>query len=105
MTGTYDRYTKFRDDSGQVRAIPFISIPKSAMDLYITFDRQTMRFDNLSYKYYGDPNFAWLILQANPSYGGYEYAIPDGVTLRIPYPIEQALNSYEGAIETYLATH
>ena len=94
----YDRYQKFRVN-GTVKPVPFIKIPKSSSDVYITFDKSTMRFDNLSYKYYGDPDYGWLILQANPQLGGYEFAIKNGETLRIAYPLSSALNRYEmGAI-------
>jgi hypothetical protein len=82
-----------------VKTMPFIKIPKSGDDIYITFDKSKMRFDNLSYKYYGDPDYGWLILQANPHLGGYEYSIRDGETLRIPYPLASAINRYEmGAV-------
>ena len=90
----YDRYQKFRVN-GMVKPVPFIKISKSSDDLYLTFDKSKMRFDNLSYKYYGDPDYGWLILQANPHLGGYEYSIKDGVQLRIPYPLSSALNRYE----------
>lgn len=93
----YDRYKSFRKD-GEVGIVPFIPIERDANDLYIKYDKSKMRFDNLSYKYYGDPNYGWLILQANPHLGGYEYSIPDGTVLRIPYPIQTALSKYESKI-------
>lgn len=93
----YDRYSQYREN-GVVRFVPFLEIPVDGSDLNIVFDKSKMRFDMLSYKYYGDANYAWLILQANPHLGGYEYAIEDGVTLRIPYPLTSALNRYELAI-------
>ena len=92
----YDRYAMFRED-GLVGRVPFVKIPESGTDVYVTFDSTKMRFDTLSYKYYSDPDYAWLILQANPHLGGYEYSIPDGSTLRIPYPIDDALVRYEKA--------
>lgn len=79
--------------------MPFVEIDKDGNDLYIKYDREKMRFDNLSYKYYGDPNYGWLILQANPQYGGFEFSIPNGMTLRIPYPLETALSRYESKIK------
>ena len=90
----YDRYAGFRRD-GLVGRVPYVEITPSATDLNIKYDRNTMRMDMLSYKYYGDADYGWLILQANPQYGGYEFAIPDGVTLRIPYPLDGALLRYE----------
>lgn len=96
----YDRYSKFRSD-GQVKLLPFLKIDEEGSDLYIVFEKDTMRFDNLSYKYYGDPDYAWLILQANPQIGGYEYSILDGTVLRIPYPLSSAINRYEASIHAY----
>lgn len=93
----YDRYAQFREN-GQVRFVPFLEIPKESSDLFIVFDKERMRLDTLSYKYYGNSDFAWLILQANPHVGGYEYAIRDGITIRIPYPLTDALNRYEISI-------
>jgi hypothetical protein len=96
----YDRYSKFRSD-GQVKLLPFLKIDEEGSDLYIVFEKDTMRFDNLSYKYYGDADYAWLILQANPQIGGYEYSVADGTVLRIPYPLSSAINRYEESIRLY----
>jgi hypothetical protein len=40
-------------------------------------------------------------MQANPEYGSLEYTIPSGSILRIPYPIENVLNSYNDSIKKY----
>ena len=96
----YDRYSAFRND-GNIDFVPFIEIEKASSDKYITFNKSTMRLDNLSYKYYGDSNYGWLILQSNPKYGSVEFSIPDGVTLRIPYPLETAITRYENGIQEY----
>ena len=62
-----------------------------------------MRLDQLSYQYYNDADYAWLILQANPQYGSLEYHIPDNVELRIPYPLNDAILRYESSISLYKA--
>ena len=59
------------------------------------------RLDLISYDYYGSADYAWLILQANPQYGSMEFSIPDGVELRIPYPLNVSLDAYQKSIETY----
>lgn len=100
MMEYYDRYNSFRKD-GNIQIIPFIKIEENSSDIKIVFDKTTMRMDTLSYKYYGDANYGWLIMQSNPQYGSMEFLIPDGVTLRIPYPLNTALNRYETAINTY----
>lgn len=99
----YDRYKSFRVD-GNIEIVPFIEIERYGTDIDIIFDKSTMRMDNLSYKYYGDPNYGWLIMQANPQYSSIEFLIPDGVQLRIPYPLGTAKTRYENAIQEYKNT-
>lgn len=96
----YDRYESFRSD-GNIDIVPFIEIDNTSTDIVITFRKSTMRMDTLSYKYYGDSNYGWLILQANPQYGSLEFSIPDGVPLRIPYPLSTAKTRYENRIQKY----
>lgn len=94
MAKEYDRYAFFRTD-GVALNIPFVEVPVNGADKYVVFDKTKMRMDTLSYRYYGDPNYGWLIMQANPEAGIYEYAIKDGTTLRIPYPLSIAIRGYE----------
>lgn len=101
MGSYYDRYADFRVD-GMVKNVPFVKIPRSGSDVEVVFDKNTMRMDTLSYKYYNDADYGWLILQANPSLGGFEFSIPDGVKLRIPYPLSSALQRYEDEIKKLL---
>ena len=96
----FDRYSSFRAN-GMIEFVPFVEIRKKSTDKYIKYDKKTMRFDRLSYKYYNSPDFAWLILQANPEMGSIENFITDGSILRIPFPLEETLNSYLNDIKTY----
>ena len=97
----YDRYSKMRVDN-EVVNVPFVKIPISNTDINIVFNKLTTRLDTLSYKYYGDSNYAWLILKANPQYGCYEFNIEDGSNIRIPYPLNDAINRYENVVENAL---
>lgn len=99
----YNRYDRFKSN-GMYKIIPFLEIPKYDTDLYVTYDKSTMRMDNLSYKYYGSSDYAWLIMSANPSLGSLEYLIEDGKTVRIPYPLDTAISRYEAKVTNYLAT-
>ena len=101
MAEYYNRYSTFTSD-GRSLKIPFAEIKPSGSDLIITFRRKTMRFDMLSYKYYGDPNYGWLIMQANPSFGSMEFQIPDKSSIRIPYPLEDAIQRYETSIQEHI---
>lgn len=96
----FDRYSAFKAN-GKVGIIPFIQIKRKSTDKYIKFNKFKTRLDRLSYDYYGDSDFGWLIMQANPEYGSIENFIPDGVVLRIPFPLEETLNMYLNDIITY----
>lgn len=100
MQREYDRYSKFRSDN-TIELVPFIKIPMHAEDLFIQYRRGTTRMDILSNEYYGNPNYGWVILQANPEYGSMEFEIPDGVTLRIPFPLETVIAEYKEGIDEY----
>lgn len=101
MANYYDRYKSFRND-GNISKIPHIKIDIASSDLFIIFNKNKMRLDNLSYKYYGDANYAWLLLMANPQHGSLEFDIPDNVTFRIPYPLQDAIHRYETKVKEYL---
>ena len=96
----FDRYNPFKLN-GTVDIIPFIEITKKNSDKYLIYNKMTMRFDKLSYEYYGSPDYAWLIMQANPEYGSIENFIPNGVLLRIPFPLEETINKYLSDIISY----
>ena len=97
----YDRYNRFRTD-GSVGIPPAVPIPQKATDFYETYVRGVTRLDLVSYDYYGDPGYDWLILMANPDLGNMEFEIPDGSTLRIPYPLNLTLENYANQIERYI---
>lgn len=97
---TYDRYSRFRVD-GKILQVPFCKIPKKDTDFFEVYKKGETRLDLVSFNYYNDPGYGWLILQANPEYGSNEFAIPDGVTLRIPYPLGVTLSDYEAEIDMY----
>lgn len=96
----YDRYTKFRMN-GDTLFPPFIRIPVKESDFYEIYERGKTRLDILSYNYYKDPDYAWLIMQANPEYGSLEFMIPDKAQIRIPYPLNVTISQYEQDIEKY----
>lgn len=97
----YDRYQKLRTN-GIVKLMPNVTIEKANSDLKIIFNKNKMRLDMLSYKYYGDANYAWLILLANAKYGSMEFSIPNGVILRIPYPLSNAISRYENSLNSLI---
>ena len=96
----FSRYDKFTNN-GSMKLVPFVEIPVKTTDMYTNYIQGISRLDLISYQYYGDPNYGWLILQANPELGSYEYKIPDGTLLRIPFPLSSTLSTYQTDIDTY----
>ncbi len=96
----YSRYKSFIVN-GAFKRVPFIKVPYSSTDCYAYYEVGKTRLDLLSYQYYNDPNYAWLILQANPQYNSLEYRLEDGAKIRIPYPLENAIQGYENEIKKY----
>lgn len=97
---TVSRYNDFIKN-GKMDFIPFIPIAKQSTDYYIVYDASKMRMDTLSYDYYGNPNYGWLIMQANSEYGSMEFQFIDKCILRIPYPLDNALINYHNNLEYY----
>lgn len=96
----YDRYEEFREN-GSVKILPFLKIPRKNTDQLVAYDG-SKRLDIISDDYYNSPNFGWLILQANPEYGGLEFDIPNGTVLTVPFPLNESLQQYEKEIKKYI---
>ena len=97
---SYSRYKSFIVD-GSYTKIPFIEVPTSNSDFYVYYEVGKTRLDLLSYQYYGDPNYGWLILQANPHASSLEFKIKDYTKLRIPFPLDNAIQGYEANVKLY----
>lgn len=95
----YNRYGQFRK-SDEIGYIPFINIDTKPTDIKIVWDQKN-RMDKLSQEYYGVPYYGWLILLANPKFGGMEFDIPNGTILRIPFPLMDSLQNYQKKVESY----
>lgn len=100
----YDRYNRYRTD-GKIFVPPMIRIEPKSTDFFETYHRGMSRLDLISFDYYGDPGYDWLILMANPELGNLEFEIPDGATLRIPYPLGSTLENYSHQIDRYITLY
>jgi len=96
----FDRYQYFVED-GNFKIIPGLEIPIKSTDKYLQYKHTKDRFDKLSQEYYNSPLFGWLILQANPLFGGIEFLIPDNYLIRIPFPLVPSLQDYKKAVDLY----
>lgn len=100
MAQYFDRYASFRFNGG-VLPIPFINIPVAQTDKTVVYKLTKTRLDKLSQTYYNNPYHGFLIMLANPQYGGLEFNIKDGEIIRIPYPFESALERYIEQVKNY----
>ncbi len=100
MARYFDRYNEFRFN-GTMSPMPGIQIDKSPSDKQIVYKVGDTRLDKMSNLYYNTPFCGWLIMLANPEFGGVEFTIPDQSIIRIPYPFESAINRYISAINNY----
>ncbi len=101
MANNYqDRYGIFKTN-GSLQTLPRISIPTSVNDKYITYVDGVTRLDRVAFKYYSDSTLGWLILYANP-YVSFEFDFKNDDIIRIPFPMEEALQSYYSLINREL---
>lgn len=100
MASYFDRYEKFRYE-GEVLPIPYIKIPVESTDKNVIYKLTKTRLDKLSQSYYNNPYHGFLIMLANPQYGGLEFNIKDGDVIRIPYPFDSAIERYINQVDRY----
>jgi len=100
MARYYDRYMEFKGN-GENKTLPNITIKASPSDITILYKLGETRLDKVSNTYYGTPYYGWLILLANPEYGGLEFLIPDQSTIRVPLPLDTAIQNYMTEVKKY----
>lgn len=96
----YNRYSSFLEN-GKQTVVPYVAVPSKPSDKVHIYKIGQSRLDKVSQQYYGTPFFGWLILQANPQYGGLEWNIPDNSILTIPYPLVSSLQDYKNGLDNY----
>jgi len=97
---SYNRYSDFLIN-GQQTVVPYINLPSKTTDKRYIYVVGQSRMDKVSQQYYQTPLFGWLILMANPTYGGQEWNIPDGAILTIPFPLVASLQDYKNELENH----
>jgi len=101
MAKYFDRYSKFKDKN-TFKPIPGITISLSNDDKMVLYKQTRTRLDKLSQEYYGNPYHGWLIMVANPQFGGLEFNIPDGEIIRIPFPFKDAIERYDKEVDRHI---
>ena len=100
MAQYYDRYKSFVNGTN-IEPVAGIIIPQSSDDKIVVYKKGVSRLDKISNDYYNNPYSGWLIMQANPQFGGLEFNIPDGVSIRVPYPFDDAISRYITQVSRY----
>lgn len=100
MVEYFDRYSEFKID-GEVKPLPFIKILPKSTDKIIPYLKNRDRMDKLSQLYYNNPYYGWLIMSANPQYGGLEFDIPNNEFIRIPFPLKPSIQQYIEQVNNY----
>ena len=96
----FNRYQDFLLN-GQQTVVPYVNIPSKPTDKKFIYRVSRSRLDKVSQQYYETPYFGWLILAANPQFGGLENNIDDGAVLIIPFPLVNSLQDYKKALDTH----
>jgi hypothetical protein len=100
MPRYYDRYEDFRSNN-TIKPMPGLVLTQTVSDKSVVYNLGQTRLDKLSNTYYNSPYFGWLIMSANPQYGGLEFLIPDQSLIVIPFPFEDAINRYIQLVNNY----
>ncbi len=100
MASYYDRYSKFRINA-EIKPVPGIIIPQSESDKNAIYKQGVSRLDKMSNLYYNNPYSGWLIMLANPEFGGLEFNIPDMTSIRVPFPFDSAIARYNTQVTNH----
>ncbi len=71
--------------SGKLENMPPIEISHRSSDKRVVYNKNLNRLDVFAGDLYEDETLWKIILWANPEYE-YEYDIPDGTVIRVPWP-------------------
>ena len=82
----FNRYQNFLIDGNQT-VVPYVKVPTKTTDKKFIYKIGMSRLDKVSQQFYDSPFFGWVILAANPEFGGNEFSIPDASVLTIPFPL------------------
>jgi hypothetical protein len=104
MAQYFDRYNNFKVNN-EIKPIPGIYIPSSSTDMTLYYKHGVTRLDIVSNLYYNNPYSGWLIMSANPEYGGLEFNIPDMSLIRVPFPYSDAINRYISEVTKHITLY
>lgn len=98
----YNRYELLTNDDGTISPMPFVNIPLNPSDKYENWIEGSSRLDKLSYKYYGNPTYDWLIELANPQFLN-QWEFQENFVCRIPFPLNTAISYFESGLKKIIS--
>lgn len=98
---SYNRYKLLQQTNGTSLTMPFVPIPVLPSDKYVYWNDGFDRMDKLSNKYYGNPFYDFIILNANPQYNN-EWEIPAESVIRIPFPLDKSVSNFENTLNNII---
>ncbi len=91
-------FYEFLRDGNAMKNMPQISISQRVTDKSIVFDPRKMRLDRVAGDVYNDETMYKILLWANPDIV-YEFDIPRGTIIRIPFPLNDVIQEITGKIQ------
>lgn len=85
-------------DGNDIKDMPQITISRRPTDKTIVFNPRLMRLDRIAGDVYQDETLYKLIMWANPDII-YEFDIPRGTILRIPFPLNDVIQEVVSKIQ------
>lgn len=90
-------YDLLRDENG-IKNMPNVTISRRLTDKSIVFNPKLMRLDRIAGDVYGDETLYKILMWANPEII-YEFDIPRGFIIRIPFPLNEVLQEVVSKIQ------
>ena len=77
--------------NNEFKNMPAITISIRETDKHVTYNKKTTRIDRIAGDIYEDETVGRIIMWANPDYT-YEFDIPDGTVIRVPFPYDDVVD-------------
>lgn len=85
-------------DGNDLQNMPQVSISRRATDKTIVFNPRLMRLDRIAGDVYQNESLYKILMWANPEII-YEFDIPRGTIIRIPFPLNDVIQEITGKIQ------
>lgn len=90
-------YELLREENG-MQNMPNVAISRRSTDKSIVFNPKLMRLDRIAGDVYGDETLYKILMWANPDII-YEFDIPRGTIIRIPFPLNDVIQEVVAKIQ------